>query len=343
MSIIDFTFPSSYQLGADIQLALTPVIPAGKTVTWADGTTETLNVDKYGKVSLNGLEKIAIGFHVKHGSYNPSVALAESMLQRLSSDGIRFMTFNFAHWETDAQVLYDIDFWMPLLYKYKIWTFLQVQHIDPEPPILTVAYQLPRHQVVIDKISQNQTWANMVYAYTVGWELDNWYNDAQVTAYLQAMVPSVKNLLQNSKIGNVPTLNKPTGVWGWNQNYGQVPLGVYADLVGLDGYANVTAAGSGIFTADWQNTMNTLYNTYLQIVGKVGHRVWHTEFGVFNNGLNNELTPNLFSQALAGMGHGNCGSMMLWLMWTNVLDNHAAFNPDGTPKQWYLNLRSLFA
>lgn len=295
-----------------------------------------------GRVYLNDVEKLALGFHIKHGPLNPTQAQAEAMLQRLSSDGIRFMVFNFAHWETDAQVLYDLDFWMPLLYKYKMWVFLQVQHLDPEPPILDVAYELPRQQLVIDRICQNPSWANMVYAATVGWELDIWYNNAQVTTYLQAMVSAVKTLLRNSLIGNVPILNKPCGMWGYDTDHGIVPLGTYADLPGLDYYGQVTAAGSGQFADPTQYCMDVFYNTYLLLCNKVGCRAWPTEFNISNYGYGDELTPNLFTQFMNGMGHGKCGSLMIWLMWTWQTDGMAAFNTDGTPKQWYLTLSPSF-
>lgn len=304
---------------------------------------ETLQIDQQGHVALDGTQIVAIGFHLKHDPRNPTVAIAESMLQRLQDDGVRFMTLNFGHFETDQNILDDISFWFPLLYKYRMWIFLQVQHTDPEPPVLTVAAQLPKHQLVVNKICENSSYANMVYAYTVAWELDNWYTDAQVTAYLQVMTPAVKALLYSSAIGNVPILNKPCTPDLIN---GKVPMGEYADLVGLDKYAHVTAVGSGTYTANYQQQIDFLFSSYLPAINKTGYTIWHTEWGIttteFGPTRNSEVTPTLFAQALGEMGHGHLGSMMIWLMWHPVDNGFAAFNPDGTAKQWYLNICGMF-
>jgi hypothetical protein len=306
---------------------------------------ETLLIDSQGRISLNGKQGVAIGFHLKHGAGTPSVSAANSMLQRLSSDGVRFMTLNFEGSMTDQQVKDDIAFWMPKLASHRMWTFIQVQHLkimadgsSGEPPTLDVAVQLPRQQLVINELSKNVTWSNMVYAWTIAWELDNWYNDAQVTAYLQVMTPQVKTLLHNSVIGDVPILNKPCSAD--NNNRGKVVMGAYADLVGLDKYGAVTVAGSGVLTSSYKTQIDLLFSSYLSLVGKSGYQIWHTEWGIQGNGENTEITSSIFQQVRGEMGHGNCGSIMIWLMWSGGASNYTAFNTDGTAKAWYSNIAS---
>lgn len=325
------------------QAAISPGF-ASQMVWTRTGFGETLQIDSQGYLFLNGKQVIAVGFHLKHGVPNPSQTVAESMLQRLSSDGVRFMTLNFAHWETDQNVQTDINFWMPLLLKYKMWTFLQVQvvYADPSPPVLTVQAQLPRQQLVINTISANSQWANIIYAYSVAWEFDNGpfgFTDATVSAYLQQITPQVRTALSNSGIGQVPIVNKPQGPW--NDNRGRVPMGLYADLIGIDYYATITSSGSNTFTSYVTNEESILQTQYRSECNKPGFAVWHTEFGISDYGLNNEMTPTLFNQLLNEYGYGDCGSVMFWIMWSSTANNYSAFNVDGTPKQWYTSISNI--
>ncbi len=314
---------------------------------------ETLQIDSYGNIFLNGNKVVAVGFHLKHGTSNPSQTVAETMLQRLSSDDVRFMTLNFAGWETDQNVISDINFWMPLLAKYKMWTFLQVQHVGETSsgPPLTVQVQLPRHQLVLNTISQNMTWANMVYAYTVAWELDIWSSntEASVANYLSQMTPQVKTLLSNSAIGNVPILNKPSDLQVTGR--GNVAMGQYEDLVGNDHYLRVSSPGSGAWASMETTFENYLHNTYLSAIGKTGYAIWHTEGNIAGTSNTNtspspgQWTQNLFNSLLDEFGHHDCGSVMIWNMWNSVASGQglwSAFGPDGTPTQWYLTIASLF-
>jgi len=324
-----------------------------KTVTWSDGTTETLQVDDKGKIFLNGKEVIAVGFHLKHGVPNPNQTVADSMLQRLSNDGVRFMTFNFAGWETDQQILDDINLWMPLLQKYRMWTFLSVQHVQEGNlgPPLDVTTQMVRHQYVINKISANPTWASMIYGYTNAWELDMWvgkgYTESQLITYLMAMNTQLHNSLSASNIGLVPILNKPISP---ENQQGNVAMGQIADLVGMDAYAQVEPT-TGQFHQNYIDEMNVLYNTYLGQCGKAGSHVWHTEWGTFtgvwpNQVLGNSwITSSLLSQAINESGYGTAGSIMIWNMWNDVSSGQgvwSAFNPGGTPKDWYTKIVPVF-
>jgi len=309
--------------------------------TWTRNSFgETLQIDTQGYVSLNGRSIIAIGFHLKHGGNNPSSTIANSMLQRLSNDGIRFIVFNFEGMESDSQIVTDINFWMPLLVNYRMWVFLQVQHLKPEPPTLSPSVQMPRNQLVVNTISQNPAWAHMVFAYSFTWELDIWFNDVEVTTYLAQMTPQIRSLLIGSAIGNVPILSKPCGPW--NDNHGTVPMGAFADLIGMDYYFSITSSGSGVYSSAVTNFENILHNQYLNQCGKSGYAIWHTEWGILGNGVyNHEITASMFSQLRTEMGYNDCSAIMIWLMWTQQTDNHAAFNSDGSPTQWYLNISGL--
>jgi hypothetical protein len=304
---------------------------------------ETLHVDLQGHVFLNGRNVVAVGFHVKHGSVNPTVTVANQMLSRLSSDGVRFMVLNFEGSETDSQVSADINFWMPLLRTYQMWVFLQVQHIKPEPPVLTTSAQFPRNQLVINTISQNSVWANMIFAYSFAWEDDLWFTASQITTYLDAMTPLVNTALANSAIGTVPIVSKPCGP----RTTAQVALDTDSDMVGMDYYFTVTSAGSRVYSDAVTSFEDTLHNQFLNACGKSGYAIWHTEWAMGNGSYNAEITSSMFSRALTEMGYNDCGLLMIWFMWGGgyggVQTQHAAFNSDGTPTQWYLNISSLLS
>lgn len=266
------------------------------------------------------------------------------MLQRLSTDGVRFMVLNFAHWEHAPSITADINFWMPLLEKYHMWTFihLQADYDANYPDLLNTSIQLPRQLSVIQELSANPAWANMVIAWVIAWELDAGafgFTDADVTAYLQNVTPIIKGYLSNSAIGSVPIVNKPQG--HWSDNRGRVPMGLYADLLGSDYYATVTASGSGVYASAVATQESILQTTYMTQTNKAGHAVWHTEWGIQNGLLNGEITPALFTQVLDEYGYHNCGGIWIWLMWNSASYEFAAFNPDGTAKQWYIDIAPI--
>lgn len=310
-----------------------------KTVMWGDGTTETVKVSDASEVFLNGRSVVAFGFHLKHGSENPSPELADQMLSRLQQDGVRFMAINFAYWENSGDWQKDVQFWFPKLYAHKMWVNVQVQFDGEEPPNLrNVNKHFGKHQQIINYICQDQNWAAIVFSWSDAWEIDylsTVYESipaGDVEYYCSQMAPKVRNALSTSHIGRVPVTGKAVGTYA-----DPVVISVVKcyDIAGSDHYIRYGAGW------DWWNRM---VNQVLPNAGKRGHKIWCTEWGMFETsgspGLANTLLqPSDLQQQLV---YGNCGAIFIWTMYKGSSYNFAAFNTDGSAKNWYSQLASHF-
>jgi hypothetical protein len=299
--------------------------------------SETLTVNTLGQVFIDGNEIQAIGLHLEHSSVLPSNAIANSMLDKLQTAGIRFMALNIPYWLQPVEWADQIDFWMPKLFAHKMWVQLQPQHDEPEPPVLDADVQMVKHQAIIDRIDANSDWGSIVFSWCGAWELDDAafsFTNVQVDTYLTAFIPKLAAALAlTSNIGSVPIFNKPQSPY--DNSHGTYQLGTTCDLTGMDYYYTVTAAGSGDFTATVQTRMDDYFSTYLVDVGKTNQYAWWTELGIMNYGLNSEWSPTLFQEYLGAMTYGKMALGMFWVMWGEAANDYRAFNVDGSIKPWF--------
>lgn len=306
-----------------------------KTITWADNTIETIEVDNKGIIYLNGLETIAFGFHIVTGlpsGQNNQI----KMLDTCASWGVRFMSLDLSSWFSISACQAWIDWWMPQLYAHKMFVEFAMQ----ESPAgnLDVATQFARFSALIDLID-NQKWANMIYGVTYAWELDLGsfnHNSAQLDAYLTGITPLIKNKLANSLIGKVPLYGKMVAP---QSPYGSEQFFEHCEIVGYDYYVNPT---------DMPANCIERFNLYRQlnaVNGKTGYHIWLQENGVLPSyGANwRPYDPNQFQYVLSGGGQNDVSELMIWcLNWDVGGYAFPAFDLNGNPYQWILALVPYF-
>lgn len=323
-----------------------PPIPPGDTTMFKTSPwNENCTIDEYGRIYLNDTEFKVVALHLKHGVTNPSLSIARGMISDLADAGMRFMVINFPYWFSYSDMTTDIQFWFPILHEYHMWVIVQVQHdCVEEPPVLSVAVQLPKHEHIIDKIDDNSSWVDMVVSWNSAWELDAAefdFTDSEVETFLKDMTPDVQAALRASGIGDVPIVNKPQNPY--DNNRGGYGMGMYANLTGLDYYFSVSGDDSGLWSGICETRMDEFYNVYMPAVGKTGYYVWHQEFGIQNFDLNYEFTGDLLDEAINNLSENRVSVLCIWNMWNYVETGQgvwSAFAPDGTMNSWFSDLVS---
>jgi hypothetical protein len=322
-----------------------------KTVTWGDGTSDTLQVDDKGQVFLNGQPTIAFGFHIVTGLPSSvsgvpvdSEANQIKMLDTLQSWGVRFMSLDLSSWLNMAQSQAWIDWWMPQLYAHKMFVEFAMQ----EQPAgdLNVAAQYNRFSQLIDSISDTRS-ANMIYAAAYAWELDLsslGHNATQLETYLSSITPQVKAKLALSLIGNVPLVCKMVSP---QSTFGSDMFFKYCDPVGYDYYLDPTNMPAHT------DERFVFYRQRNEYYGKSDYSIWLQENGVLPEyGANwHPYSPQAFQTVLNG-GSSNLhdvSELMLWcLNWDSLLLENGtpyqfpAFDLRGDPYQWILDLVPYF-
>ncbi len=174
-----------------------------KIGAWSDGSTETVNLDSRGQISLNGKKTVAFGLNIVTIRATDADVTSNKVLDTLEEGGIRFMALDISSWLSVNEGLAWVNFWMSKLYEHKMWVALYIQQSPNDPPILNVMSAFARISSIIDGIN-NQTWANIIFAIGYNWELDlsSWnLTDAQVETFLSSLYPLVREKVDSSIIG----------------------------------------------------------------------------------------------------------------------------------------------
>jgi|GEM_PF-5128159 len=302
-----------------------------KTVTWADGTIETIIVDDKGRIFLNGEETIAVGLHIitamMVGELEDSQR-ANKILDQLQSFGVRFMTIGCMSWDSLAWIEYWFNFWLPKLYSHKMFVMIEVE--DPDYPApLDPDSHYTRCAAIVDMVN-DQRYADIVFAFAYAWELDmeTGRTDEEVEAYLSNLYPRVKEKLENSNIGSVVLSAKHSCTIS---DQGTIPLVKWSDVPNWDMYPG----------GDWKAWLDyripIYHDSTLPQAGKSGYQIWFQESGY--SGDNNNYTPELFQYLLQGGGYNDVSLIFIWcLEWDNPDYLYSAFDMEGNPKQWFLDL-----
>ena len=302
-----------------------------KMVTWADGTIETIIVDDKGRIFLNGEETIAVGLHIitamMVGEPEDSQR-ANKILDQLQSFGVRFMTIGCMSWDSLVWIEYWFNFWLPKLYSHKMFVMIEVE--DPDYPApLDPDSQYSRCVAIIDMIN-DQEYADIIFAFAYAWELDmeSGRTDAEVEAYLSNLYPRVKEKLENSIIGNVVLVTKHSCTIS---DQGTIPLVKWSDVPNWDMYP------SGDWKAWIDPRLQTYHDQTLPQAEKAGYHIWLNEHGY--GGGNTQYPPEMFQYLLQGGGYNDISLICFWcLEWDNPNYLYAAFDMNGDPKQWFLDL-----
>jgi hypothetical protein len=300
-----------------------------KTVTWADGTSETITVDDKGRIFLNGSQKIAFGFHIvarsmKGEPYDSE--MVNGILDRLQGWGVRFMSMDCMSWYTDELMRTLLDFWLPKLYEHKMFVTLG---IEGKPAYsIDVDSQYSRISGIIDMII-DQRYADIIFSVACGWELDDaGYTDEQVETYLSHMHPLVKSKLQASIIGDVPIVAAHSATIS---ETGTIPSVKWSDVPSWDLFSD----------DDWrayiEPRLAVYHDSTLPQAGKEGYRIWFWSNG-HASGVE-YYTPEMFQYLLDGGGYKDVSMIFLWcLEWDYADYPNAWFDMEGNPKPQLLDL-----
>lgn len=305
-----------------------------KTVTWPDGTTETIRIGDRGKIFLNGVETVAFGFNIHTFPYwyayeHPEIA--DKQLDWLAEHGVRFMLPSMGSWRnTEADFKEFLDFWLPRLYERKMWVCFCVQespdgNINPD-----ITYN--RISNIINCITEPK-YADIIYALGYSWEIDDYgYSDSEVENYLSTLYPMIRGLIRGSLIKEVPLIAKHSATISTT---GTIPAVKWSDIPAWDFYTSTVP----------DDRINTYINQTLPQAGKPDDMAfWFTESGHGSKD-NIHYTPDFFQWLLNPYGYGRVSSLFLWIMeappdWGTYL--YEAFDDDGNPKQWLIDLAPYF-
>jgi hypothetical protein len=319
-----------------------------KTITWGDGSKETIQVTEKGRIFINGKEVTAFGFNVaRYGDWGDLTdEAANRALDRLMQDGVRFMALNVHWWLIRQEEIESVlDFWMPKLYAHKMFVLLFMSDAVEEEgygvPIgqPTVEWQMNRINIVLNKLSQNKNWADIIFAFGITWELDIFWTGTsdQIEAYLSTLYTAAKNATA-SVIGNVPLIGKVVSGWGQGPEH-LISKAIirWSDIPCIDFYPTLKDSE---LDYDWIAPRITLFHEVADAVGKSGINVWYTEFGL-GDGENSLFDKQKLEYGLSECGYNDLSLMIIWELWDRT-GKWSAFDSNGNPLDWYVKIAPYF-
>lgn len=326
------------------RISASGIVRAGmrKTVIWADGSKETIEVTEKGRIFVNGSEVIAFGFHIpNYGDWGDMTEeAANNALDRLMTDNVRFMELGVPYWYSDSRTLIRalLDFWMPKLYNHKMFVLFCLGH---EYPVDTER-QMRIVNITIEEICTDENWANMIFAFGYNWEMDYFFpkppqngTSEELEAFLSNLYPRVNSALSSSIIGSIPVIGKLAGPWG--EDYSRAVL-KWSDIPCVDTYYRLVDT-----EIDYDDTALRVAKLHeiMDEVGKSGINVGYTEFGLWykNNAL---FTKEKLQYGLSDAGYNDLSLMMIWQLWDRNMDGWNAFDANGDPLDWYLRIAPYF-
>ena len=314
-----------------------------KTVTWADGTSETIQVGDKGKIYLNGEEVKAFGFNIgrikRYGIATDE--MVDKILDWLQAKGVRFMNLGYSR--SEAGWPDYIGVWMRQLYAHKMFVHF-TSHWKSDS--VDVATQYNWFKESIDKINAlPQKYVDGIYAVGLPcWEMNMFFDYDTLDRYLTELYPLCRDYLRASKIGNVPLTGK-TSHEMWND--GGIAIVKHSDIPSWDFYPRAENWKGDV---DW--CMNKVRTEVLPRAGKTGYQIWLTEhgygkelpeLGTWGSGTPHVHPPELLDYVLS---IPEISSMSLWALQyydgDPVNDWGAFFQHTGEPKQWTSNLAPHF-
>jgi len=316
-----------------------------KTVTWADGSRETITVTDKGRILVNNREVVAFGYCIgRVRDYGiPTDDMVDRMLDWLQDRGVRFMALGMGR--SELEWVNFPEFYLRHLYAHKMFVHLVFEQGYGSKNI-DVTAQYNWFKDGIDKINAlPQAWVDTIYAVNMPcWELNMFYDYDTLDGYLSRIKPLCKEYLRASKIGDVPLTGKTShDIW----NDGGIAIVKHSDIPCWDFYPRAENWKSGM---DW--CMNKVRNEVLPRSGKVGYQIWLTEhgygkelpeLGTWGSGTPHVHPPELFDYALS---MPEISSMFLWALQyydgDMRVDWGAFFQHSGEPKQWTINLAPHF-
>ena len=300
------------------------------TITWGDGTTETITVNSTGHIFLGGSEGIAFGFVLILSGSQPSTSVANNMLDWCQSNGVRFMSLIFHTSMSQSAIESRLDFWIPKLYDHKMFVILW-----PHPMTATKESMLDatdfknKFQITVDKIvSMNRKEMVVAFIGSDEWdlhvvnkgisesELQDWFND--VDTY-------IRNYLSTNSFERPVgySVNGGSNWWAKNMSYN------YSDFIFQNSFT-----GSP-YESTWDSNWNTKKGWWND-AGMSAYQAWLPSFGygVGVNGDNSKLTPEYFAHHLAYPELSMLTIWYLWEGWYNDVEEHYMFDLNGNPYNW---------
>jgi len=225
-----------------------------KTVTWADGTMDTISVDDFGRIFLNGKRFKVVGFVIQD-TEPPTRENADKMLEWCERHGIRVMElwispFRWGSTTPQPSMKDQVDFWMPLLYKHKMFT-VYIPRVDRSEisgdPDVAVSEFMSRWKGRLDLAETYASeYLDIIFGVGLQSEYDTKWSGVDLETFLSQVYPQCKEYLKNSGIGDVP-LHGQWCSWGhptWSDVSSErfertVVTMKYSDLVCANMYANI--------------------------------------------------------------------------------------------------------
>lgn len=318
-----------------------PKSPSGweKTVTWSDGTKETIEIDKYGRVFLNGVQVKPFGFCGFLFTSSIPEAIWDNILTWMVEQGIRFSYWSaYAHNLDDAKA--TMDFYFPKFKANKMFIRLEIRNSAIN------RWKLDSwssgFSELIDYIDANG-WSDMIYAINISHELDRWCTEKTLQDFkdfLDEITRYAKDKLSTSQIGSIPVCHALNGVTITKTNK---PYLLYivekTDVLFKDFYAgSITAMEAGLAE----------YRSLYAEGGKdtsLGYKIWYERGYSFPTD-NSLMTPENFVHL---RDQYDTGDIYLWHIWegwqsyaTRKDYQEWFFDVDGNAESWTENLAPHF-
>jgi len=192
--------------------------------------------------------------------------------------------------------------------------------------------------MVLNRLSQNPNWADIIFAFGYTWELDLFWTGTadQFEAYLSTLYPEVKNATA-SVIGDVPLIGKLVSGWGQSEEHLiSKSIVKWSDIPSIDFYPRVIDSE---LDYDWIAPRIALFHEVIDAVGKSGINVWYTEFGLWEN--NPLFDKEKLEYGLSEAGYNDLSLMMIWALWDRS-GIWSAFDSNGNPLDWYVRIAPYF-
>jgi len=312
-----------------------------KTVTWTDGTTETIQVGDKGKIYLNGNEGKGFGFILK-GSWSnqPSTSVANKMFDWCQDNGVRFMTFIIDAYQSDDDITSRLDFWIPKLYDHEMFMIMWLHpETSTKTSLLDASTYKNKFKLIVDHIiSLNKEEMIVAFIGADEWdlnapaksitqsELQYWFNDVD---------PYIRNYLSANNFERPVGYSADSGSASWARDMSYV----YSDFVFQNSFI-----GSD-YPSAWDYHWNEKKGWWTN-AGKSGYQAWLPSFGygVGSYADNSKLTPEYFTHHL---NYPELSLMTIWYLWEGWYyavggEEHYMFDLSGNPYSWTQALAPYF-
>ena len=306
------------------------------TITWGDGTVETIETTDKGRLHLNGTEGQAFGFIILDIGVRPSASVANNVLDWCQSKGVRFMTVLMrARYDNDA----GLDFWLPKLYDRKMFAHLWVIPSSAglgKAGMLDTTVWKNGFKAVVDKIvvmnkkelvigfSLSDEWDLHVGTFGITQsELQTWFDDCDTYA---------RNYLATNSFER-PVMHAVNGGTSWARNM---------TLAESDFPFQNWGIGS-VYTSALDYHWNEKKG-YWNDAGHGDKQAWlgSVHYAVGENADNSKMTPEYMTHMLSYPELSAYFIWYLWEGWYNGVENHNMFDMNGDPYPWTETLAPYF-